>query len=110
MTLTYRFGENNAHIVKECWKHFSIVFYYRKNSQLTAAFNKVISRLIETGFIDKWKYDEFDKVARLSNSKSKNTNRPYSFPDLLVAFVLLSSGLSLSIVSIIAEIVTKIKR
>ncbi|KAJ9583702.1 hypothetical protein L9F63_021955 [Diploptera punctata] len=87
-------GSPLLHIVEECPRLYFLAYIVRKGSPYLPAINKIVLRLIESGFMQQWTESTYYIMTLQYNSNSEQNipDRAISFQDLQVAFMLLALG------------------
>ncbi|TRY76391.1 hypothetical protein TCAL_02717 [Tigriopus californicus] len=67
---TNNFGETIIHTMSECLTPYRVAFAVQKDSIYKRPMSRVIQKLKEGGFINKWLNDEMDLVARIQTKAS----------------------------------------
>lgn len=95
-----------VHLIKDAILPSRVAFGLQKDSQLKLYFDKDMQRLIEAGIVDHQK-SVFAKKMQKWNPKKANSRISFSLDSLQGAFYLLVFGFTLSILTFIAELGTK---
>merc|ERR1711944_359273 len=60
-------GETSVHIMRESLFQFSVSYVMQKDSPYTSRFSEKLDQLKQSGLIDHWMNNEFEKIARLQD-------------------------------------------
>lgn len=97
--------------MKEKTRYYSIAIALRKNSPLIFGFNKIITRLLESGIIDFWKKDAVRRLGKPGYNKMFVNNEESNHGEILAltldnfqgAFYALILGLMLASLTFMLE-------
>ncbi|XP_064082364.1 uncharacterized protein LOC135198578 [Macrobrachium nipponense] len=66
-------GRNKFHFSRELFFPQNVVFVVPPGAPYKESFNRVMQKLIEGGFIDKWEYDEIKKISQKSSGGGRES-------------------------------------
>jgi hypothetical protein len=100
-------GAVRIHMVEECPSYYYLAYVVPKHSPYLREFNSFFRKVLEPGLTQKWYWDSIDIKTRLSYGNSHlqpKTLKLFSLSDLQLAFYILATGLLLSSLTFVAEL------
>eukprot|EP00094_Tigriopus_californicus_P002817 TCALIF_02716-PA protein Name:"Protein of unknown function" AED:0.41 eAED:0.41 QI:0/0.25/0/0.4/0.75/0.8/5/0/387 len=105
---TNKFGETTIHTLRECLTPYRVAFALQKHSIYKKPFSRVIQKLKEGGFVNKWLNNEMDLVARLQTKTSVLSTaeaKPLSLNEFQAAGLVYLCFLALSLIGLGLELI-----
>ncbi|XP_068207521.1 glutamate receptor ionotropic, delta-2-like [Palaemon carinicauda] len=97
-------GRNKFHFSRELFFPQNVVFVVPPGAPYKDSFNRVMLKLIEGGFIDKWEYDEIKKISQKSSGEGEQSrSQVISLRDLQAAFFVILSGYVVAMAVLLIE-------
>nr|CAH7727925.1 unnamed protein product [Callosobruchus chinensis] len=98
-------GDPLLHIMNECLKTSSVTYVMLKDSPLTVVMNNFLMKIVEGGFIGKWKFDVIDAMVtkKQQEAVAQDSPRILGITDVQIAFYVLFFGYCLGFISIVIE-------
>ncbi|XP_069942931.1 ionotropic receptor 21a-like [Cherax quadricarinatus] len=102
---TNQFGEETLHVMKECFLPFRIGMAMPKQAPYKPNFDIIVTRVVEAGLVGKWLREVlFMSRRRGSTAAQDTTNTAFTLDNLQGAWLLLGSGLLISLVVFLLEV------
>lgn len=102
-------GHPRLYIVKECLNTYLLAYIFPRISPYKYYFNYVITKLAESGLIEKWNNDIYDAVGNKNENKEDNW-RMLNNNDLQIAYIVLITGNTIASIFFLREIFAKWKQ
>lgn len=96
-------GNALLYTLKETWLRWDISMVMRRGYPLLKGLDLWIPRIVQSGFLDKWENDFNDNILRARRNWSKLEFGALGLGHLLIAFLILISGMVVSLVAFFIE-------
>lgn len=104
-----KFGDTQRHLIPECPKQYGLAHIARKDSILADAISKIISRIIASGLIKKWRIDVMNNISMYTpydkHIVTTANTKQFKIIDFLFCFIILIVGLSVSGFIFLVEVI-----
>ncbi|VEN42056.1 unnamed protein product [Callosobruchus maculatus] len=98
-------GDPLLHIMNECLKTSFVTYVMLKDSPLTVVLNNFLMKIVEGGFIEKWKFDVVNAMVtkKQQEAVARDSPRLLDITDVQIAFYVLFFGYCLGFISFAIE-------